>query len=131
METTWGHFISEDNELEFVKQPIDQNLDLMNNLVEVSMNFDLDQVEVFLHRIISLIDSGFGEHDVNPTMASIDHMKMEEEREVCHSIIRYKGEKMLFNIRVFMDDVDAPDLYIFTQKSLAEAINNLMYEFRH
>jgi hypothetical protein len=44
----------------------------------------------------------------------------------CHTIvymIGYKGKHDPFRIRVFMDDVDAPDIYFHGPKALIKKIN--------
>ena len=95
---------------------------------ESSMNFDMENVEPFLQMVSSLISSGFGGQEVAKVVAMAKQMGVDDEREL-EFRIQYDGKPAVLRVRVFMDDVDAPDLYFFSPESLAERIDAEMEKF--
>jgi hypothetical protein len=91
----------------------------MTEQYEASMNFDLENVAPFLQRLNANLSLGL---DV-PSLAQFTaQTELEDERSVVVTA-NFDGDPVELEYRVFMDDVDAPDLYFFTpQESLAEAI---------
>lgn len=107
---------------------VENNLNNINieELEEASTNFDMENIEPFLKTLIPLIDSGFGISEINGIMDVVNSMTVEQELEVGRFLIKYKGKDTLLIIQVFLDDIDSPDVYIFTEPTLAEEINDLM-----
>ncbi len=91
---------------------------------EMSMNFDLENVQPFLSRISPFFDGGFGPSEITKAYEFTKSVAHDDEKEI-EFTVDYKGkqEKMIY--RVFMDDIDSPDIYFFTTSNeLAEEIGN-------
>ena len=84
----------------------------MSEIHEASMNFDIENVEPFLRRVAQLID-GFGSNEVASVMSDIRRMNVDDEHDWMFAVT-YDGRSIPLVLRVFMDDIDAPDLYFFT-----------------
>ena len=97
-------------------------------LSEASMNFDSDLVEPFLQRVSTLV-TGFGAKEIAEVAQMIAELEVEDERELRFEVSD-EGCWILLRVRVFMDDVDAPDLHFFTTPELAKEIEQLLAEFR-
>lgn len=97
------------------------------DLSEASMNFDSDSVELFLQQV-SVLVSGFGSSEVAEVVRTIDELDVDEERELRFQV-DHEGRLVPLRICVFMDDIDAPDLYFFTTSALAEEIGHLLAAF--
>jgi hypothetical protein len=100
----------------------------VGELVESSMNFDLDTVEPFLRRVSPLIDAGFGEKEIKLVVELATKMEHEDEQEIRFQIT-FQGSASELRIRIFMDDTDAPDIYFFSTAELAEKIDSEMERF--
>ena len=91
---------------------------------EMSMNFDMDNVELFLNRITHLFDSGFGQDEISKAVEFTSSLNHDDEKEIQFGA-KYLGKDEILIYRVFMDDIDAPDIYFFTSSaSLSEAIGD-------
>jgi hypothetical protein len=97
-------------------------------LSEASMNFDSDLVEPFLQRVSTLV-TGFGAKEIAEVAQMIAELEVDDERELRFEVSD-EGCWILLRVRVFMDDVDAPDLHFFTTPELAKEIEQLLAEFR-
>jgi hypothetical protein len=84
------------------------------------MNFDLDGVGPFLSRLTTLVE-GFGDGEVRQLSEGIAAIPVESER-TWDFMVRYQGAEVPLQVRAFMDDIDAPDLYFFSSPELAGAI---------
>lgn len=93
---------------------------------EASTNFDLSNVPSFfecLNRELSV------NLDVAALTQFVNQTAVEQERSTSVKVV-FKGSSTILEIRVFMDDVDAPDIYFFTSdKALADAIDQQMEKF--
>lgn len=96
----------------------------LSGLTEASANFDLQNVEPFLLRVAAQVD-GLGTEEVNVLVREVSAMSPDAEESWAFEVV-YQGVVTPLHIRVFMDDVDAPDVYFFTSPELAEAINKQM-----
>ena len=92
-------------------------------LIESSMNFDLENVRPFLVRLQPHIESGFTDADVGRLADFVAETPVEQERETTLTVVANGSETPLV-FRVFMDDIDAPDLYFFTSAELAAKIDS-------
>ena len=93
---------------------------------EASMNFDLKNVRPFLERLNS--EAGLG-LDVDKLNTFTRDTKVGEERSISLKV-KFQGKEIGLEYRILMDDVDAPDLYFFTEsKALADTINKQMIDF--
>ena len=61
-------------------------------------------------------------------MSVVDALDVDATRELYFDV-EYDGCMEQLRIEVFMDDVDAPDLYFFAQPRFSEAITELMRNF--
>lgn len=95
---------------------------------ESSGNFDLENVRPFLERIKRLIESGFSDAEINQIQEAAEEMEVDEEK-VFEFPIKFKGSVTVLQVKVFMDDVAAPDVYFFTDSELAEEIDKQMRKF--
>jgi hypothetical protein len=98
-----------------------------SELAEASMNFDAEGVGPFLARLSSLA-GGFGPTQIEQVVCLVDRLGMDEERELRFEVT-HEGRSVPLLIKIFKDDVSAPDLYFFTTPRLAEAIDRLMKDF--
>ncbi len=101
---------------------------MADELMESSMNFDLENVRPFLLRIAPLIASGFGAAEIDRIVTLVKSMKHEDEREVAFDII-HEGRRSAFRIGVFMDDLDSPNIHFFGPPALAQQIDTQMDKF--
>lgn len=97
-------------------------------LKESSANWDKENVRPFLERVSGLVERGFAAKEIDTVMQTIDKMDVDDETDMDFSI-RYKGKTMPVNIRIFMDDIDSPDIAIMTCCELAEKIDDLTVRF--
>jgi hypothetical protein len=95
------------------------------NLEEASTSFDSENVGPFLGRLKPLIESGFSDGEIIQVQRMMERLKIDEEKEL-EFPIRYHGRQTVLRVRIFMDDVDSPDLYFFTDPELAKEIDKAM-----
>jgi hypothetical protein len=90
---------------------------------DTSTNFDLEQLQPFLERIAAHIDSGFGSAEIATVMKKVQRLKPDQ---TCQFVfpVTFKGTAAPFRIRVFMDDIDAPDAYFYGPTELARQIDH-------
>lgn len=97
-------------------------------LEESSMNFDAEYVIPFLERLKPLIEDGFSDREISQVRSLLQNMEVDEEKEL-EFPIKYKGEQSVLRIEIFMDDIDAPDVYFYTHPKLAEEIDKEFEKF--
>lgn len=81
---------------------------------ETSMNFDQEKVSLFLERLIPHIDSGFGTLEIHTVLRLIESLFVDEDGEVKFPIT-YQGQDIQLTVQVAMDDIEAPDVYFFSE----------------
>jgi hypothetical protein len=103
-------------------------LSLPAELAEASTNFDLDDLPPFLTRVSRLVEAGFGRREIDRLLRLVGRLDHDEEggREF---IVRRNGQSVIMRISFFMDDVAAPDTYVFTTPDLAAAIQQEMRRY--
>ncbi len=90
---------------------------------EASMNFDLDNVVPFLSELDAKFELGINVKKLGEFSASVP---LESEKSIVVDILD-SGRKTKMEFRVFMDDIDAPDLFMFfDSKELSESVGNFM-----
>ena len=95
-------------------------------MFEASMNFDLENVETFLIRI----DARLGLNLPLEELIEMTHETKIETEQSRTVNVEFGDSQTTIEYRVFMDDIDAPDLYFFTPtKDLAESIEGEMETF--
>lgn len=92
-------------------------------LSEVSMNFDSSLVGPFMARVAQLV-SGLGATEIAQVTQLIDDLDVESEGEIHFNVV-YQDQTVPLRILIFMDDVDAPDLYFLTAPALAARLEEL------
>ena len=78
---------------------------------EFSANFDLENLRRFLERLKERRDIVLETDQLAEFAAQTAY---DDEREIA-SKGRIKGKSVAFTFRVFMDDIDAPDVYVFSR----------------
>jgi hypothetical protein len=96
-------------------------------LEEASTNFDAENLKPFLLRVAGFVEEGFGVSEIDKVMA-MAALPPESEEEVEFSVI-YGGQRTPLRVRVFMDDVEAPDVYFFTSTQLRQRIGQEIHAF--
>ena len=87
---------------------------------ESSMNFDLENVRPFLQRLHERRGIGL---DVDALVRFAEETPVEEERGMQRGCT-FEGRTIPLRFSVFMDDVDAPDLYFYApDKALIDTID--------
>lgn len=94
-------------------------------LEEASMNFDLEDVEPFLVAVARRIDTGFSVEEAGRLATEIAALPVEGQTAHRYSV-SFAGRDMELRIEAFMDDIEAPDLYLFAPAALARAIDEEM-----
>jgi len=94
-----------------------------DGLFETSMNFDLDNVRPFLERLARLVPSGFRQSDIDRVVSFVASTSANQERDMRVELI-IDGTATPLIVRVFMDDIDAPDLYFITTQKLVTKIED-------
>ena len=98
----------------------------MNSRYEASMNFDLENVVPFLNELNKEFKFGL---DISKLGKFTNSIAVEKEKSIIVDITHSK-EKIKMEFKVFMDDIDAPDLYLFFESSeLAEQVNDFMIKW--
>lgn len=97
-------------------------------LVEASMNFDLADVEPFLSALAKRLEGGFSESEARRLAADISLLPVEGELAREYSVI-FGGRSLPLNFEVFMDDVEAPDVYVYSPQPLAGMVEEEMNVF--
>ena len=86
---------------------------------EASANFDLENVGPFLHQLEGRLKLGL---PIDRLLAQTRKTRVEATTEAGFTV-SFRGKPIAIVYRVFMDDVDALDLYIFTSNNeLTDAI---------
>lgn len=101
---------------------------MADDLIESSMNFDLENVRPFLQRIVPHIVAGFGPAEVDRVVSLVESMEHNDEQTLEFEI-EDVGQRSVFRVGIFMDDIDAPDMYFFGPAGLAERIDAEMESF--
>jgi hypothetical protein len=97
-------------------------------LKEVSANFDLKNVEPFLQRIPPHIERGFAQEQVSEIIRSMGQLKREQEMKLKFPI-QFQGVSTILEVQIVMDDLDSPNLYLFTAPPLADELQGEMQKF--
>jgi hypothetical protein len=95
---------------------------VVHELAESSMSFDMGNVRPFLKRVASFIESGFDDAKIDQIVAFVESLSHNDEAEMQLEIV-HGGSPTPLIIRVFVDDIDAPDIYCFTASALARSID--------
>jgi hypothetical protein len=97
------------------------------NRKEASMNFDLKDVEPLLQQLTEKLQL-FTNDDIQRLVKEIAAVPVEKEQRWQFNV-KYAGSTAPLEVRAFMDDVEAPDLYFSTAPALADAIQTELNKF--
>ncbi|QYJ06561.1 hypothetical protein [Qipengyuania flava] len=93
---------------------------------EASTNLDLDQVGPFFEHLNAALGSGF---DTATLTRFAETTEVEDERAM-KTQATFEGRKHTVRFEVFMDNIAAPDIALFTRKAaFAEAIQSEIIAF--
>jgi len=95
------------------------------NLEEVSANFDLADVRPFLSRVSAVLDSGFGEAEVDRLVSHIGQQAVDSE-QTYEFAVTFDRRRGTLRVVAFMDDVGAPDMAFYAPPTLAARIDSLL-----
>lgn len=98
------------------------------DLKESSMNFDMKNLRPFLVRLSHIVQAGFSESEIETVMSSANNMKVNQQNDFTFDI-KYNEKRTKLKISIFLDDIDAPDVYFYSCPELATTINNEMVKF--
>jgi hypothetical protein len=94
-------------------------------LEEVSANFDLADVRPFLSRVSAVLDSGFGEAEVDQLVSQIGQQAVDSEQTYDFTVT-FDGHQGTLRVTALMDDVGAPDMAFYAPPTLAARIDSLL-----
>jgi hypothetical protein len=86
-------------------------LPTLKNAAEASTNLDMDELRGVLNGVSKVVDSGFGSSEIKTVLAMAKSMEVDEERALDFKV-RHVGRAGTLRVAIFLDDVDAPDLYL-------------------
>lgn len=90
---------------------------------EASMNFDMENIVPFLAELDAKFQFGLDVDKLGSFSASVP---VEAEKSIIVDIL-ISGRKTKMEFRIFMDDIDAPDLYMFfDSKETSESVGGFM-----
>jgi len=95
---------------------------------EASSNFESGDVRPLFERISRHVQAGFAESEIQAVEGLTRTLASDEERELLFPV-RYRGKQALMRVVVFMDDIESPDIAVFTCKRLASEIQAEMTSF--
>jgi hypothetical protein len=95
---------------------------------EFSANFDSEMVRPFLERIQPFIESGFGSAQIEQVCQVVATLPHDQEHTLEFQI-RHVGKDARFDVRIFMDDIDAPDIYFLSPSALRQQIESEFHRF--
>jgi hypothetical protein len=94
-------------------------------LRETSGNFEVEQLQQFLQRVKTLIDSGFTEDEILQVQRAAESMPIDSSKRL-EFPIHFKGTGATLVITLFMDETEFPEVSFLTHPDLAEAIDQQM-----
>ena len=93
---------------------------------EASMNFDLGDVKPFLEQLNRNLNLDL---EVDKLVTFTKNLSVGDEERV-QVTVQFEGQKLDMIYQVYMDDIDAPDLYLFAEtEALAFALQSEMVSF--
>ena len=102
---------------------IGSSANAMSERYEASMNFDMENVSAFLQELNTKFELSINVEELTKFTSSTP---VEAEKSIVIDLSN--AEKMEF--KVFMDDVDAPDIYMFFERQeIADKVDKFMLEW--
>ena len=97
-------------------------------LRETSGNFEIEQLQHFLQRVKTLVDSGFGESEILQVQTVAESMPIDSSKRL-EFPVDFKGSATSLGIALFMDETEFPEVTFLTHPELAETIDRQMTRF--
>ena len=88
---------------------------------EVSFNLDMEDLQPLLTRFAANVD-GLGDAEIASIVRDVGRMKVDSTREWKFTV-RHGALLTPLRIQVFLDDVDAPDVALWTSRELASKLD--------
>jgi hypothetical protein len=95
---------------------------------DTSTNFDLDEVQPFLKRLVKFVDAGFASREITSAMKKIRKLEPEKRLQMVFPVT-YQGDICPFYISAFMDDVGAPDICFSGPVKFVQQIDDEIEKF--
>lgn len=92
---------------------------------EASTELDLKKLRPFLKAVQSLIESGFGDAQIDQIEQDFGKLAMDGSKTMMLPI-RYQGEKVELRVVIRKEDVDTVEIRFFGPPKLAEQITQTM-----
>jgi len=97
-------------------------------LLETSGNFEVEELQNFLLRVKTLVNSGFSESEILQVQTAAESMPIDSSKQL-EFPIDFKGVNTSLKITLFMDECELPEVSFLTQPDLAEAIDREINAF--
>lgn len=91
------------------------------HLSEWSTSLDIEDLPLALAVVGSVMTSGFGPSEVAKVTEVVESMKVDQTRWF-RSSVSFLGEASELWVGIFLDDVDAPDVYVMAVPSAVSAL---------
>lgn len=95
--------------------------------MEFSTNTDTESLGEFLAILAGRIE-GFGDAEIGQVLERVRALEQDATMEMSLDV-SFRGKTERLRIEVFMDDIDAPDVYFFGSRSLIRAIEREWEQF--
>lgn len=95
---------------------------------EASANFDMDGLAEFLQKLPAIFDSGFGTEEVTMLLRGAQELPHDAEKTWTLQVT-HQGRIQPLEVHVFMDDIEAPDVYFRGSDKLIEEIQQSLDEY--
>ena len=106
---------------------VSTDIEIPRGLVEVSIGLDEEALPGFL-RAVSEHVRGFGPREIAKIVKRVDNMPIDAE-EHWSFLVGFDGRQVPLVVRVFLDDEDATDVYLFTEAELAATLQRVAEQF--
>lgn len=107
---------STDNRCDWEDQPVE--------LHESSTALQPEEFEVFLRRVVALVDKGFSEREAAHIAQLAAQMAHNEERGLEYEVV-FQNQRVPLKVTLFKDDVSSVDLAFFTSEALSRRLDEL------
>jgi hypothetical protein len=97
-------------------------------VAEASSNFDLDTLAEFLPVLLPIFDAGFSGAKVVQILNEARNLALDEEKTLVLDVT-HEGVAQHLQVHLFMDDIDAPDVYFLGSETLIAAIQGKLDEY--
>jgi hypothetical protein len=93
-------------------------------LAEWSTNLDIDDLSATLEKIQKIGCNGFGDKEIEEIVGVCEEMKESQTRSFRFPILA-EGSPADFWISIFMDDIDSPDIYIYSTPDIIRRFSEI------